>query len=183
MNIVNQEEKISLKISSKLEYLMKKNKTKAKELSNYIGITEVNFSRIRNRLKEGKFPTVVFVIGISNYFDENFLKTKLWKTEKSKEGVILMLIQIGWMKCKVKYQNKVFLSNEEVDGLFIPRKNLILINKNLPKDIKLKTLYHELFHAILFVFGRVDEWQDETLVETLASAFLTIRKQNKKRLF
>lgn len=81
MNIVNQEKKISLKISSKLEYLMKKNKTKAKELSNYIGITEVNFSRIRNRLKEGKFPTVVFMIGISNYFDENFLKTKLWKTE------------------------------------------------------------------------------------------------------
>lgn len=75
MNIINQEKVISLKISSKLEYLMKKNKIKAKDLSNYIGVTEVNFSRIRNRLKEGKFPTAVFIIGISNFFDENFFES------------------------------------------------------------------------------------------------------------
>lgn len=91
-------------------------------------------------------------------------------------------IKIGWMKCRIKYKNKIYLENEEVDGLFIPRKNLILINKSLPQDIKLKTLYHELFHAIFFVFGRVEEWQDETLIETLASAMLNIKKSNKKRL-
>lgn len=74
MNILNQEEKISLKISSKLEYLMKVNKVKAKELSDFIGITEVNFSRVRNRLKEGKFPTFSFIAGISKFFDTNFFK-------------------------------------------------------------------------------------------------------------
>lgn len=74
MNIINQEEDISLKISSKLEYLIKINKVKAKDLANFIGITEVNFSRIRNRLKEGKFPTFTFVVGISKYFNTNFFE-------------------------------------------------------------------------------------------------------------
>lgn len=92
----------------------------------------------------------------------------------------MAFVQIGWMKCKIKYKDKVLLENEEVDGLFIPRKNLILIDKNLPKDLKTKVLYHELLHVILFVFGRVEEWQNEGLIDTLANAFLTIRKQNKK---
>lgn len=74
MNIINQEEDISLKISSKLEYLMKINKIKAKELSDFIGITEVNFSRVRNRLKKGKFPTFAFIVGISKFFDTNFFE-------------------------------------------------------------------------------------------------------------
>lgn len=74
MNIINQEEDISLKISSKLEYLMKINKVKAKDLADFIGITEVNFSRIRNRLKEGKFPTFTFIAGVSKYFDTNFFE-------------------------------------------------------------------------------------------------------------
>ena len=88
-------------------------------------------------------------------------------------------IKIGWMNCKILYKNKVYFENEEVDGLFIPRKNLILINKNLPYEIKKKTLYQELIHAILFVFGRTEEWQNENLVDTLANAFLTIEKDNK----
>ena len=46
MNIINQEEDISLKISSKLEYLIKVNKVKAKDLADFIGITEVNFQEL-----------------------------------------------------------------------------------------------------------------------------------------
>ena len=72
MNIINQEKEISLKISSKLEYLMKVKKIKAKEISDYIGITEVNFSRVRSRLKEGKFPTFSFIADISKFFGTNF---------------------------------------------------------------------------------------------------------------
>lgn len=72
MNIIRQEKTISLNISTKLEYLMKKNKVKSADIANFIGITVVNFSRIRNRLKIGKFPTIHFIIGISKYFDENF---------------------------------------------------------------------------------------------------------------
>lgn len=72
MNIRDQEKEISLNISSKLEYLIKKNNTLSKELAEYIGVTIVNFSRIRNRLKAGKFPPSHFIIGISKYYKENF---------------------------------------------------------------------------------------------------------------
>lgn len=72
MNIRKQEKEISLNMSSKLEYLMKVNHTTGKELANYIGITMVNFSRIRNRLKAGKFPPTHFTIGISKYYNTNF---------------------------------------------------------------------------------------------------------------
>lgn len=89
-------------------------------------------------------------------------------------------IKLGWLTCKISYKNKVFLNGEEVDGLFIPRKKIILINKNLPYEIKKKTLYHELIHAIFFAFGRIDDWDNESLVDTLANAFVTIEKDNKK---
>ena len=66
------EKEISLQISSKLEYLIKNKSIKNKEIASFIGMTEVNFSRSRNLLKKGKFPTANFLIGISKFFDEKF---------------------------------------------------------------------------------------------------------------
>lgn len=70
--IKKNEKEISLKISAKLEYLIKTKKIKAKEIANFIGITNVNFSKGRNLLKRGKFPPSHFLIGISLFFDEKF---------------------------------------------------------------------------------------------------------------
>lgn len=67
------EKEISLKISSRLEYLMKINNTKGSEIANTIPMTNENFSFFRNKLKKGKFPSARFLIGISIYFNENFL--------------------------------------------------------------------------------------------------------------
>lgn len=67
------EKKSSLKISSKLEFLIKTKKIKAQELADYIGISKQLISRNRQMLKSGKLPNSKFLIGISEYFHENFL--------------------------------------------------------------------------------------------------------------
>ncbi|MEG2848431.1 MAG: hypothetical protein RR904_06690 [Bacilli bacterium] len=72
-SIVEQEKEIALKISSKLEYLITTKNIRASELARFVGVSSANFSRMRVRMKEGKFPTTPFLIGISKFFDENFL--------------------------------------------------------------------------------------------------------------
>lgn len=72
-SIVEQEKEIALKISSKLEYHITKNNVKASELARFVGVSSANFSRMRVRLREGKFPTTPFLVGISKFFNENFL--------------------------------------------------------------------------------------------------------------
>ena len=67
------EKEISLKISSKLEYLIKTKKIKAKEIADYIGITKQLVSRNRQILKSGKLPNSKFLVGVSKFFEENFL--------------------------------------------------------------------------------------------------------------
>lgn len=73
MSIKQSEKEIALSISSKLEFLIKKNNVKNKVISEFVGTTTVNFSKNRNLLKRGKFPASNFLIGISLFFDENFL--------------------------------------------------------------------------------------------------------------
>lgn len=68
------EKEISLKISSKLEYLIKIKKIKAKEIADYIGITKQLVSRNRQILKSGKLPNSKFLVGVSKFFEENFLQ-------------------------------------------------------------------------------------------------------------
>lgn len=59
-------------ISNRLEFLMISNDTKAKELASFIGINYPNFSRIRSDARRGIVPSKKFLIGISNYYKENF---------------------------------------------------------------------------------------------------------------
>ena len=67
------EKNASLKISSKLEFLIKTKKIKAQDLSDFLGISRQLVSRNRQMLKSGKLPNSKFLVGISEYFDENFL--------------------------------------------------------------------------------------------------------------
>lgn len=68
--------KIALKISAKLESKIIENRISLKELSEEIEMNIPNVSRNRNLLKRGKMPSLNFLIGISIYFDENFLCIK-----------------------------------------------------------------------------------------------------------
>lgn len=79
--IKENEKEIALQISSKLEYLIKTKRVKAKEIADFIGIAKENFSRGRNLLKKGKLPPSYFLIGIALFFNENFLKINLWNSE------------------------------------------------------------------------------------------------------
>lgn len=63
----------ALKISAKLEYLMKTKKIKAQQIADFLSIDKQLISINRNKLKSGKFPTCKFLIGISRFFNENFL--------------------------------------------------------------------------------------------------------------
>lgn len=67
------EKEIALKISSKLEHLIKIKKIKAQEIANFIGIDKQLVSRNRQILKTGKFSNSKFLIGVSKFFNENFL--------------------------------------------------------------------------------------------------------------
>lgn len=67
------EKDIALNISSRLEYFIKIKKVKAQEIADFIGIDKQLISRNRQILKSGKLPNSKFLVGISKFFDENFL--------------------------------------------------------------------------------------------------------------
>lgn len=67
------EKNASLKISSKLEFLIKTKKIKAQEIAEFLGISKQLVSRNRQILKSGKLPNSRFLVGVSEYFNENFL--------------------------------------------------------------------------------------------------------------
>ena len=67
------EKEIALKISSKLEYNIKVKKVKAQEIADFIGITKQLVSRNRQMLRSGKLPHSKFLVGMSCYFQQNFL--------------------------------------------------------------------------------------------------------------
>lgn len=67
------EKDIALNISSKLEYFIKIKKVKAQEIADFIGIDKQLISRNRQILKSGKLPNSKFLVGVSKFFNENFL--------------------------------------------------------------------------------------------------------------
>lgn len=67
------EKEIALKISSELEYNIKTKRIKAQEIADFVGITKQLVSRNRQMLKSGKLPNSKFLVGISYYFNKNFL--------------------------------------------------------------------------------------------------------------
>lgn len=73
MEKINKKE-IALKISSRLEYLISTKKIKNEEISSFIDMGVVNFSKNRCLLKKGKIPSSNFLLGITIYFKENFFE-------------------------------------------------------------------------------------------------------------
>jgi hypothetical protein len=92
-----------------------------------------------------------------------------------------MTLKIAWLDINIKFKNDVKLNGVNVDGYFSPREKEILIDDELPKHMKQKVLLHELVHAMLFAFGRYD-YDDENLVDTIASGIITLLKDNKEEV-
>lgn len=92
-----------------------------------------------------------------------------------------MTLKIAWFDINIKFKNDVKLNGVNVDGYFSPREKEILIDDELPKHMKQKVLLHELVHAMLFAFGRYD-YDDENLVDTIASGIITLLKDNKEEV-
>lgn len=69
--MINKKE-MALKISSKLEFLMKTKNIKGSDIANTIPMTVENFSYFKNRLKKGELPSAKFLVGISIFFKEDF---------------------------------------------------------------------------------------------------------------
>lgn len=92
-----------------------------------------------------------------------------------------MILKIAWLDIKIKFKKNVKLNGINVDGYFSPREKEILIDDELPKHMKQKVLLHELVHAVLFAFGRYD-YDDENLVDTMASGIMTLLKDNKEKV-
>ncbi|MBC2850290.1 hypothetical protein H5J22_02385 [Cetobacterium sp. 8H] len=67
------EKEEALKIYSKLENLIKTKGIKAQDISNYLKINKQSVSNNRQLLKSGKLPNGRFLVGISKFFNENFL--------------------------------------------------------------------------------------------------------------
>ena len=57
-------------------------------------------------------------------------------------------------------------------------ENSILIDKNLPVDMKNQTLMHEIIHAVLWLLGYREEAHDEQKVQGLSTALHSLLKSN-----
>ena len=68
---------IAKKISSELEYCIHNSAFNCSCIAEEIGMTGENFSIIRCRMRAGKIPPLKFLIGISIYFNKNFLVAPL----------------------------------------------------------------------------------------------------------
>lgn len=85
---------------------------------------------------------------------------------------------------KVIYKDKTFHKDQYVLGQTNTVKNIIYIStkdedgKELPDSVILTTLYHEIFHAILFVGQYNSCGEDEPLVEWQARCLNALIKQN-----
>lgn len=76
-------------------------------------------------------------------------------------------VSILGLHYKVEYVEEV--SREEpLDGLISPSDRTIRIYRGLPPEESFEVLLHEVVHGVLMRLGRMEEADDETLVQGLA---------------
>lgn len=94
-----------------------------------------------------------------------------------------MILKVGWMRVKIKYTKELIVDGARVYGTFDSKRYLIEIDPTAPKELRRVTLIHEIVHCILFVFGRVEDCNNENLVDCLANALYTVQKENGRSLY
>ena len=80
-----------------------------------------------------------------------------------------MTVDICGIPHEVKYVDSI---DEELDGItqgkILYSKGIILIRKDLPKEIENEVLIHEITHGMLMHLGKHDMSSDEEFVQLLA---------------
>ncbi len=77
---------------------------------------------------------------------------------------------VGGVPFSVKFMDQVFEGGDECDGLCHGAREEIEISARLPTHRQLRTLFHEVIHAALFVSGQAEnlsENQEEAIVLSL----------------
>ena len=65
-------------------------------------------------------------------------------------------INIFGAEMSIVERKDLYLGEEKIDGMFIPDKKVILIEKTLKKDMKIQTLIHELGHAMVDLDNQIE---------------------------
>lgn len=73
----------------------------------------------------------------------------------------------------------VINNDEELLGFVDIKKQNIYLKENMKNDIKNQTLLHEITHAILYQCGQHDFFENETLIQVIATSYYQIFKENK----
>lgn len=69
-------------------------------------------------------------------------------------------------------------NDTNIKGKIDFHKQTILLKKELNHDVKYQTLIHEITHAILHQLGLYTECEDEQLIQSLATGFYQVSKDN-----
>jgi Zn-dependent peptidase ImmA (M78 family) len=75
-------------------------------------------------------------------------------------------------------EQKIVNANNEYLGLIDTHTQEIFLKKSLPEDKKLQTLYHEVLHAIFAQMGQYDLYENEQVIQQLATAIHQLHKDN-----
>ena len=78
-------------------------------------------------------------------------------------------INICGISYKVTYGKNEFEPTTQF-GQIVYTKGEIMINPDMPEDLKMQTLIHEWLHGALVMLGRNTEAEDEQLINGLAIA-------------
>lgn len=94
--------------------------------------------------------------------------------------------QIGSHLITVKYQKKVLNpeNNEEVLGLFVPLKNLIIVStkykdENLCEDAIFHSLHHEVAHCFMVMMSQWELNGNEPFIDVLGLHMAQFNKTKK----
>lgn len=83
---------------------------------------------------------------------------------------------------QVDEQSRKVMINENLFGSHHPEACKIIIYLTDNDEVNLNTLWHEIKHAIWFLFGLQDSDDEERIVNTLSSGELMVLKDNPELL-
>lgn len=95
------------------------------------------------------------------------------------EVIVPKTFELLGIKYTVKQESKVTMDGQSVFGWHDPKTATIKIRKNLKKDLKEQTFFHEAVHAALEAIGQSKLSCNENFVDSFSHAIYQIVKTAK----